>query len=101
MIAKTDAVFGITGRGTIVCLPVEDEWSISKDDAIHKRERIRIVAPTGETIATYIKEIEFINRGPDRGSLAFLLPRHIKPNDVVEGSEIRLARNGSEPDVEP
>ena len=101
LIAKTDQVLEIEGRGTFVCLPKEDAWDLDPTATIHKRERIQIRTPEGRLIETYIKEIEFINRGRGRGGIALLLPREFSKRDVPESSEVWLQRNGDEPIIEP
>ena len=62
---------------------------------------IQIRTPAGTSISTFIREIEMINRGRERGSVSFSLPAPIAPDDVPEGSELWLERDGLEPVLEP
>jgi len=97
-----DVVFSIEGRGTVIALPHESAWSIAKSEVIHRRERIQIRTPSGGCISTFVREIEMVNRGhPSRGSVAFLLPGTIRRDDIPEGSELWLERDGGKPLIEP
>jgi hypothetical protein len=100
-VSKIDLVFSIEGRGTVIALAKESEWSIGTSEAIHRQERVQIRTPIGTCILTFVREIESINRGPDRGSVGLLLPRSIRPEHVPEGSELWLERDGNEPLIEP
>jgi len=100
-VATIDAVFSIDGRGTVVALPKEDQWTLNPDEPIHRRERIQIRTQSGGCLSTFIRDIEMINRGRDRGSVAFSLPRSIRPEDIPAGSELWLERDGVEPLIEP
>jgi len=84
----------------VIALPKEAEWELVKEQ-IYRRERIQIRTRTGGCISTYIRDIEFINRGADQGSVAFCLPASITREDVPEGSELWLERDGTEPLIEP
>jgi hypothetical protein len=100
-VAKIDAVFSIDGIGTVVALPKEADWQLEPKEPIHRRERIQIRTPGGGCISTYVREFEMINRGRAQGSVAFSLPRSIRKEDVPEGSELWLERDGTEPVIEP
>src|SRR5689334_1502619 len=100
-VAKIDTVFSIDGVGTVIALPKEEEWELDPKELIHRRERIQIRTRTGGCISTYIRDVEMINRGRERGSVAFSLPRSVKREDVPEGSELWLERDGIEPLIEP
>jgi hypothetical protein len=100
-VAVIDLVVAIDGIGTVICLPMEGSWSIAADETIHRRERIQIRTPTGRRISTFIKGIDMINRGHERGSVSFSLPASVAPDDVPDGSELWLERDGVEPVLEP
>jgi hypothetical protein len=100
-VAVIDLVVAIDGIGTVICLPKEGSWFIPADEMIRRRERIQIRTPTGRCISTFIKDIEMINRGRERGSVSFSLPASVAPDDVPEGSELWLERDGVEPLLEP
>jgi len=100
-VATIDEVFSIDGIGTVVALPTEDQWDIDPKELIHRRERIQIRTRSGNCFSTFIRDIEMINRGRDRGSVAFSLPLSVTPEDVPEGSELWLERDGVEPLIEP
>jgi hypothetical protein len=76
-VATIDAVFSIDGIGTVITLPKEDQWTLDPQEKIHRRERIQIRTQSGVCLSTYIRDIEMINRGRERGSVAFSLPRSI------------------------
>ena len=98
-VATIDTVFSIDGIGTVIALPKEDQWALDPAERIHRRERIQIRTPSGGCLSTFIRDIEMINGGRDRGSVAFSLPRSIMPEDVPAGSELWLERDGTEPVV--
>ena len=100
-VAMIDAVFSIEGIGTVVALVKEAEWELNPKEAIHRRERIQIRTRSGVCLSTFIQNIEMINRGRDRCGVAFSLPSAIKPEDIPEGSEVWLERDGAEPVLEP
>ena len=100
-VAAIDAVFAITGVGTVIALAKEEEWTLDPHEQIHRRERIQIRTQSGTCLSTFIRDIEMINRGRDRGSVAFSLPRSISPHDIPAGSELWLERTGIEPLIEP
>src|SRR6266403_5834021 len=100
-VAVIDLVVAIDGIGTVICLPKEDRWFIPTDETICRRERIQIRTPAGRSISTFIKDIEMINRGRESGSVSFSLPASVASDDVPEGSELWLERDGVEPVVEP
>src|SRR5690348_13939036 len=100
-VAVIDLAVAIEGIGTVICLPKEDCWCIPPEETIRRRERIQIRTPAGTSISTFIREIEMINRGRERGSVSFSLPASIAPDDVPEGSELWLERDGLEPVLEP
>ena len=100
-VAVIDQVVAADGIGTVICLPKEDCWCIPADETIRRRERIQIRTPAGRYISTFIKGIEMINRGRERGSVSFSLPASVAPDDIPEGSELWLEREGIEPVVEP
>jgi hypothetical protein len=95
-VAIIDAVFSIDGIGTLIALPNQDEWALDPEEPIHRGERIQIRTHAGDCVSTYIRNIEMINRGRDRGGLAFSLPRSLLPEDVPLGSELWLERDGTE-----
>jgi hypothetical protein len=99
-VATIDAVFSIDGIGTVIALPIGDKWEIDPEERIHRRERIQIRTPCGGCLATFIRDIEMINWGRERGGVAFSLPRSITPRDVPAGSELWLERDGTEPLLE-
>jgi hypothetical protein len=99
-VAKIDEVYSIDGIGTVIALPKEDEWLIDKTESIHRRERIQIRAPSGHCVSTFIRDIEMINRGRDRAGVCFSLPRSVVPQDIPDGSELWLERDGIEPLIE-
>ena len=101
LLTKTDLIIKSTGSGLILCLPKEEKWQIKPPEKIHKRERIEVRMPSGKVIQTFIKDIVMINRGRENGSIALLLPKSIKPEDVPEQSEIWLLRNDDKPVIEP
>src|SRR5688500_11741194 len=94
-VATIDTVFSIDGRGTVIALPNEDQWTLDPNEQIHRRERIQIRTRSGGCVSTFIRDIEVINRGHDRGSVAFILPRSITPEDIPAGSELWLERDGT------
>jgi len=96
-----EAVFSIDGIGTVVALPKEEQWELDPKEPIHRRERIQIRTRSGGCLSTFIRDIEMINRGRERCSVAFSLPHSIKQEDVPEGSELWLERDGVEPILEP
>src|SRR6202012_5515354 len=96
-----DNVFSIEGVGTIIALPKEDQWAIDPKEEIYRRERIQIRMLSGNCFSPFMRESEMINRGRKRGSIAFGLPASIKAQDIPEGSELWLARDGAEPLIEP
>jgi len=96
-VATIDQVFSIQGMGTVIALPKEDQWTLAPSEVMHSKERIQIRTPDGRCIVTFIKNIKFINRGRDHGSLCFSLPHPIKAEDIPEGSELWLERDGSDP----
>ena len=100
-VAKIDAVFSIDGIGTVIALPKEDQWTLDPQETIHRRERIQIRMQSGSSLLTFIRDIEMINRGRERGSVAFSLPRSIRAEDIPAGSELWLERDGVEPLIEP
>lgn len=100
MVAIIDTVFEIDGVGTVIVLPKEDQWAIDAGEQIHRRERIQIRTPSGGCFSTFIRDFEMINRGRDRGSVAFSLPAAFVPEDVPSGSELWLERDGTEPLLE-
>jgi hypothetical protein len=99
-VAKIDAVYSIEGIGTVIALPKEEEWLIPSTEAIHRRERIQIRAPGGHCVSTFIRDIEMINRGRERGGVCFSLPRSITRQDIPDASELWLERDGTEPLIE-
>lgn len=99
-VAIIDAVFLIDGIGTVIALPKEDQWALDPRESIHRRERIQIRTRGGGCVSTFIRGIEMINRGRDRGGIAFSLPRSIRVEDVPVGSELWLERDGTEPVIE-
>jgi hypothetical protein len=100
-VATIDAVFSIDGIGTVIAFPKEDRWTLDPKERIHRRERIQIRTQSGSCFSTFIRDVEMINRGRDRGSVAFSLPRSILPQDIPAGSELWLERDGIEPLIEP
>ena len=96
-VAVIDTVFFIEGTGTILCLPKEEFWSLKPGEDIYRRERIQIRRPDGTYVSTYIKNLEFINRGRENGSISLSLPHDISPNDIPSGSELWLERDDNEP----
>ena len=100
-VAIIDALFSLDSVGTVICLPKEEEWTLDSKEAIHRRERIQIRTPSGGCLSTFIKDIEMINRGRERGGVAFSLPRSITAEDVPAGCELWLERDGTEPLLEP
>lgn len=97
LVSSIDDVFAVEGVGTVICLPKEEHWALPATEAIHSKERIQIRKPDGQIISTFIKEIVSMNRGRERGSVAFLLPSIIEKSDVPDGSVLWLERNGSVP----
>jgi hypothetical protein len=91
-----DSVFAIEGIGTVICLPKEDRWSLP-GETIHGRERIQIRTPAGGCIRTFIKSVEWVNRGREHGSISFSLPEPIAREDIPDDSELWLERDGAEP----
>lgn len=100
-VATIEAVFSIDGIGTVITLPKEDLWTLDPRENVHRRERIQIRTKAGRCLSTFVRDIEMINRGRDYGSIAFSLPRSIKPEDIPAGSELWLERDGTEPLMEP
>ena len=100
-VATIDTVFSIDGIGTVIALPREDQWLIHPGEAIHQRERIQIRTPDGGAVSTFIRGIEMINRGRDHEGVCFSPPRSVKPDDIPDGSELWLERDGTEPLIEP
>ena len=99
-VAKIDMVFSIEGIGTVIALAKEEEWMILPTETIHRGERIQIRSPDGYCIFTFIRDIQMINRGRDYGSVCFGLPRSVAPQDIPDGSELWLERDGEEPLIE-
>ena len=99
-VAKIDAVFAVDGIGTVIAMPKQGEWSIGSSEPIHRRERIQIRTPDGGRIETFIKAIEMINRGREKGEVCFSLPKNIPAESVLPGSELWLERDGIEPLLE-
>jgi hypothetical protein len=99
-VAIIDSEFSIEGIGTVIALPKDDNWALDPRERIHRRERIQIRTPSGGCLSTFIGNIEMINRGRDRGSIAFSLPRSVLPEDIPAGSELWLERDASEPLIE-
>ena len=82
-------------------IALEDQWQIDPTESTHRRERIQIRTPSGHSISTFIRDIEMINRGRDRGSgVCVSLPRSVVAQDIPEGSELWLERDGTEPLME-
>jgi hypothetical protein len=100
-VARIEAVFSIEGIGTVIALPKEDQWEIDPKEKIHRRERIQILSQSGACVATFIRDIEMINRGRDGCGVSFSLPRWVRQEDIPEGSELWLERDGVEPMLEP
>jgi hypothetical protein len=100
-VAMIDAVFSIDGVGTVVALADEAKWELNPKEPIHRRERIQIRTRSGSCLCTFIRDIEMINRGRERCSIAISLPAAIKLEDVPEGSEVWLERDGVEPVLQP
>ncbi len=100
-VATIDLVLSIDGIGTVIALPNEEEWAIGSQERIHRRERIQIRTQSGVCISTFIKDIEMISLRDRRGSVAFSLPSSIKAEDLSEGSQLWLERDGNEPLIEP
>ena len=96
-VAIIDAVFSLDGIGTVIAVPKEDQWALDPKEQIHRHELIQIRTQSGGCLSTFIRDIEMINRGRDRGGVAFSLPRSIQPEDVPAGSELWLERDGTEP----
>ena len=61
---------------------------------IHRRERIQIRIPGGACLSTFIRDIEMINRGRDRGSVAFSLPRGITRRTFLMVASYRWSGTG-------
>ena len=99
-VATIDAVFSIDGIGTVIALAKEDQWTLDPREGICRRERIQIRTTGGGCLTTFIKEIEMINRGRERGSVAFSLPSSITADEIPAGSELWLERDGTEPLLE-
>jgi len=99
-VTTIDAVFSIDGIGTVIALPKEDQWALDPQEKIHRRERIQIRTPDGRCLATFIRDIQFINRGREQGGVAFTLSRSIRAEDVPVSSELWLERDGAEPLME-
>jgi len=99
-VATIDTMFSIEGIGTVIALPKENQWTLDPAERVHRRERIQIRTPSGGCISTYIRDIEMINRGRDRGGICFSLPDSIVAQDIAEGSELWLERDGTEPLIE-
>ncbi len=99
-VTTIDAVFSIEGMGTVIALQKEDQWALDSKERICRRERIQIRTLGGGCIATFIRDIQMINRGRDRGSVAFSLPSSIVPEDIPVGSELWLERDGTESLIE-
>jgi hypothetical protein len=97
LLTKIDLVMGIQGRGTVLCLPKEENWAIPRNEKVYRNELIFVRTPDGGTISTRIKDIELINRGIEKGSIAFCLPAGIQSDEIPVGSEIWLVRDGAEP----
>jgi hypothetical protein len=100
-VATIDTVFSIDGIGTVVALPNEDQWTLDPTERIHRRERIQIRTQSGGCLSTFIRDIEMIDRGRERGGVCFSLPRSVAPEDIPDGSELWLERDGTEPLIEP
>ena len=99
-VARIDAVFSIDGIGTVIALPKEDTWMILPTETIHRREQIQIRLPSGHSVFTFIREIQMMNRDRDLGSVCFILPRSVTTQDISDGSELWLERDGTEPLIE-
>ncbi|MBA4146671.1 MAG: hypothetical protein H0X66_01050 [Verrucomicrobia bacterium] len=99
-VATIDGVYSIDNIETVIALPQEDQWLIAPTESIHRRERIQIRTPNGRCISTFIRDIEMINRGRDRGGVCFCLPRSVVAEDISNGSELWLERDGEEPLLE-
>ena len=84
----------------MIALPKEDQWLIDPNEVIQRRERIQIRTPSGRCVSTFIKDIEMINRGRDLGGVCFSLPHSITRQDIPNGSELWLERDGTEPLIE-
>jgi hypothetical protein len=93
-VAKIDRVFSIKSVGTVIALPREDEWLMAPATAIRNSERIQIRTPEGHCISTFIRSIELIRRNPEEGSVCFSLPHPIAVEDIPDGSELWLERDG-------
>jgi len=100
-VAIIDAVFSIDGIGTVIALPTEKQWALASDEAIHRRERIQIRTKSVGCLSIFIRDIEMINRGRERSGVCFSLPRSVTPQDVPDGSELWLERDGTQPLIEP
>ena len=83
-VATIDGVFSIDGIRTVVALQTEDYWDIDPKEPIHRRERIQIRTPSGYCLSTFIRDIEMINRGRNRGSVAFSLPLFVTPRTFLK-----------------
>jgi translation elongation factor EF-Tu-like GTPase len=100
-VATIEAVFSIDGMGTVIALPNEEQWELASNERIHRGERIQIRTRSGVHLSTFVKGIEMINRGREKDGIGFSLPRSITPQNIPDGSELWLERDGIEPLIEP
>jgi hypothetical protein len=100
-VATIEAVFSINGMGTVIALPNEEEWALASNESIHRRERIQIRTRSGVHLSTFVKDIEMINRGREKDGICFSLPLSVTPQNIPDGSELWLERDGIEPLIEP
>ena len=90
--------FFIEDRGVILVLPSDEQWGISKQELIHRHEKIFLLSESGEKLDTFVKDLDFTVRNGGRDSdLCFTLPRDVKPEMVTLPSEIWLCRDDSTP----
>jgi translation elongation factor EF-Tu-like GTPase len=91
LLSTVEDSFQIDGRGCIVTLTLPEDVCRN----IVRKEKIRLIAPSGSTFDTEIEELEVMKKGLlDRTAigkhLAFTLPQSLTRTDVPRGTEIWL-----------
>ena len=83
LLAKVEAVFQVSGRGTVIVPAFVSDLRVRVGSPIQLRN------PGGQVRDTLITAVEFLS-DLDKCRLAFMLPRDIAKQDVPEGTEIWL-----------